>query len=111
MSCPLFTSFHGDLGVATIEFNAFSFLQKKLKAMNYGYSNVRIQVPEGHTVRQLIADMGLDARDVEGVFINGKIHHMDSALRDRDRVAIFPPGTPGPYRLLLGILKKRNSSK
>lgn len=97
--------------MATIVFNAFSFLQKKLKAMNYSCSNARIKVPEGHTVRELIADMGLDTEDVEGVFINGKIHHIDSALRDGDRVAIFPPGTPGPYRLLLGILKKGDSSK
>lgn len=111
MSCPLFNSIHGDLNVVTIEFNAFSFLQKKLKEMNRSYSNVKINVPQGHTVRELIADMGLDTKEVEGVFINGKIHHIDSALGDGDRVAIFPPGTPGPYRLLLGILKKRNSSK
>jgi molybdopterin converting factor small subunit len=78
--------------------------------MNASYSNVSIKVPEGHTVRELIDDMGLDIQDVEGVFINGKIHHIDSVLRDGDRVAIFPPGTPGPYRLLLGIVNKGESS-
>ncbi len=96
--------------MATIDFNAFSFLQKKLKAKNNSYSNVNIKVPEMYTVRKLITAMGLNTEDVEGVFINGKIEPIDFVLRDGDRVAIFPPGTPGPYRLLLGIIKNKSGS-
>lgn len=107
----LFLILFWGVDVPTIVFNAFSFLQKKLKATNFGYSNVSIEVPEGQTVRALIADLGLDVQDVEGVFINGKIQHMDSELCDGDRVAIFPPGTPGPYRLLLGMIKQGDSGK
>lgn len=96
--------------MATIIFNAFSFLQKKLKAKNYEYANAKINIPEGCTVKALITDMGLDTEDVEGVFINGKIKPIDSILCDGDRVALIPPGTPGPYRVLLGIVKKKDGS-
>ncbi len=48
-----------------ILFNAFSFLQKKLKANGYDYSNVNIDVPENHSVIDLIKSMDLDPDGVE----------------------------------------------
>jgi len=93
--------------VATIVFNAFSFLQKKLKEKNSQYSNVNINISQEETVEDIITRMGLKTDDIEAVFINGRIQSFDTILCDKDRVAVFPPGIPGPYRVLLGIVKKK----
>ena len=43
---------------------------------------------------------------IEAVFINGKAYPLGEGLIEPgDRVAFLPPGTPGPYRALLGITK------
>jgi sulfur carrier protein ThiS len=90
-----------------ITFNAFSFLQKKLKQQNRKYANVLLEVPEGATVKDLLKQVGLRTADVEGVFVNGIIRSFEEVIKDDDRVAAVPPGTPGPYRVLLGIAKKK----
>lgn len=108
---PSFAFFKKGVYMATILFNAFSFLQKKLQENNYEYSNVKIDIVEGETVMDIIESMGLEKNDVEGIFVNGKIKPFDALLLDGDRVALFPPGVPGPYRVLLGIIKSRSKLK
>lgn len=95
--------------MGTILFNAFSFLQKKLKEKNIPYSNVTISFKEGQRACDILEGMGITQDDIEGVFINGKVSPADTLLQDGDRIAAFPPGTPGPYRLLLGMVKKGKS--
>jgi len=92
--------------VVTIVFNAFSFLQEKLKAQGLSYVNVSIEIGEGTTIKRLITDMGLDPGDVEAAFINGHAEPLDTSLHSGDRVALVPSGTPGPYRVLLGMVNK-----
>jgi len=95
--------------MATILFNAFSFLQKKLKARNLPCANVTLDIAEATKVEDLIAQMGLSSRDVEAVFVNGSIKTTDTVLKAGDRVALVPPGSPGPYRVLLGMMGKKKS--
>lgn len=90
-----------------ITFNAFSFLQKKLKEKQVNYSNVTMTIKQGMSARDLIFQVKLDPEEVEVVFINGKVASFDTVLQDKDRVALVPPGTPGPYRVLLGFKNKR----
>jgi sulfur carrier protein ThiS len=97
--------------MATILFNAFSFLQKKLKAQNRPYANASIDVADGTTVTDLIADMGLEVQDIEAVFVNGSVTSFDAILHHGARVALVPPGTPGPYRVLLGIIAQQKNSR
>lgn len=87
----------------TITFNAFSFLQKKLKKMNRPFINAEIEISDNETALSLIEKMNLNENDIEGVFINGRIKPKETTLENGDRVAFLPPGTPGPYRVLLGI--------
>ena len=89
-----------------ITFNAFSFLQKKLKALNLPYSEVQMEVEDGITPTTLMENMGLTHDDVEVVFLNGRVGKWDTPLCQGDRVAFIPPGTPGPYRVLLGFKNK-----
>lgn len=86
-----------------ITFNAFSFLQKKLKENQIAFSNVTMTVEKGICAKDLIRQVQLQPADVEVVFINGKVAAFDTILQDNDRVALVPPGTPGPYRVLLGF--------
>ncbi len=89
-----------------ITFNAFSFLQKKLKAKQIEYSNVTMTVTPGSCAKDVIHQVQLTLEDVEVVFINGKVASFDSIIHNKDRVALVPHGTPGPYRVLLGFKNK-----
>ncbi|MBE9580941.1 MAG: MoaD/ThiS family protein, partial [Proteobacteria bacterium] len=82
--------------MATVLFNAFSFLQKELKAQNRPYANASIDVAEGTTVTDLVNDVGLEVEEIEAVFVNGSVTSFDAILHHGDRVALVPPGTPGP---------------
>lgn len=90
-----------------ITFNAFSFLQKKLKRQNIECSDAAMTLSEGSTAKDLICHVNLTTEEVEAIFINGKVAPMDTILSDNDRVALVPPGTPGPYRVLLGFKNKK----
>lgn len=89
-----------------ITFNAFSFLQKKLKEKNIEYTNVSMEIGQEISARDLIRQVKLTPEDVEVVFINGRVAPLKTILNDKDRVALVPPGTPGPYRVLLGFKNK-----
>lgn len=90
-----------------ITFNAFSFLQKKLKAKGIEYSNVTMTLKTGTSPMDLIEQVQLDPEEIEVVFINGKVASFDTIFEDKDRVALVPQGTPGPYRVLLGFKSKQ----
>ena len=92
-----------------ITFNAFSFLQKKLKAKQIEYTNVTMKVDPGTHVKDLIGQVHLTPDDVEVAFVNGKVAPFDTVIQENDRVALIPPGTPGPYRVLLGFKNKKVS--
>jgi sulfur carrier protein ThiS len=93
--------------MATITFNAFSFLQKKLKAKNLEYVNARLSIGAETTARDLMHQMELTEEEVEAVMLNGKVGCLDTILQDQDRVAFVPHGTPGPYRVMLGFKNKQ----
>ena len=55
---------------------------------------------------ELLAMLDIAPDQVEVIFINGKVFHLqDAVINPGDRVALAPPGTPGPYRVLLGFRK------
>jgi len=88
-----------------ITFNAFSFLRENLKKQNIPYINNLMELPDDYTPNALIKDLGYKDAEVEFVFINGKVLPKETVLKDGDRVALVPPGTPGSYRLMLGAKK------
>jgi len=90
-----------------ILFNAFSFLQKKLKEKKIPFSNASMTIAPETSALDLISQVRLGPEEVEAVFINGKVSSFDTILQDNDRVALVPPGMPGPYRVLLGFVNKK----
>ena len=61
--------------------------------------------PEGKSGLELAAEVGLPTEKIEAVFINGLVKQLDAKIYPGDRVAFVPSGTPGPYRVLLGMVK------
>ena len=96
--------------MAIILFNAFSSLQKKLKAQGLPYANVSMHVKDGTTVEELMDEMGICREDVEAAFVNGSVTAFDTILREGDRVAMVLPGTPGPYLVLMGMIQKKKTT-
>ena len=92
-----------------ITLNVFSFLQKKMKQNGHDCYNVSMAIPKGLSVSDLITHLGLVLDDVEGVFVNGTIVKFNTVIENGDRIGLLPPGTPGPYRVMLGIVQ--NSKK
>ncbi len=84
-------------------FKAFSFLQGELKAAGFPSFNECMEIPENQTVEDVIKRLELDIDQVEAAFVNGRVAPFSTILQDKDRLALVPPGTPGPYRVLLGI--------
>lgn len=83
--------------------NAFSFLREKLRAKNIAYLDANLEIKEGINVHQLVEFLGFESSDVEAVFINHTVRPKETLLQENDRVALLPPGTPGSYRLILGL--------
>lgn len=91
-----------------ITFNAFSFLREHLQKQNIPFVNHTMELPENYTPNELINKLKFKDGKVEFVFINGKVHSKDTILKNGDRVALVPPGTPGSYRLILGAKEIKN---
>ena len=89
----------------TITFNAFSSLQKKLKVANIEYSKAVMEIASGLSAKDLLSQIGLSKKEVEAVFINGRITPFDTVIKDGDRVAVVPNFTAEPYRNLQGLKK------
>ena len=65
-----------------------------------------IDVIREENTEDMLKMAGLEENDVEAVLVNGTVRPFHHVLADGDRVAAIPPGTPGPYRMLLGMVKK-----
>ncbi|RDV82354.1 MoaD/ThiS family protein [Ammonifex thiophilus] len=94
----------GVIGLPQIEVRAFSFLYQLFKERGWSQPYL-FKVPEGCTLAKLLEALGIPAEKVEAVLVNGKVRELDYKLQEGDRVGLVPPGTPGPYRVLLGFMK------
>lgn len=88
-----------------IKLKAFSTLRPHLKSRHIGYLGEPFSCPDGSNAAQLIEILGFLPKEVEGVFVNHVVVPKTTQLREGDQVALIPPGTPGSYRLILGIKK------
>ncbi len=59
--------------------------------------------PGGAPARRLATELGLPLDGIEAVFCNHTAYGLDHIIMPGDRVAFVPFGTPGPWRILLGL--------
>jgi sulfur-carrier protein len=50
-----------------------------------------IELPEGSTLRDVVAHLNLPEEEVKITFVNGIIQEMDCGLKSGDEIGIFPP--------------------
>jgi sulfur carrier protein ThiS len=87
----------------TINFSAFSFARLTLRKKGIECVNVDRELRDGMTVQDFINELGFEPGEIEAAFVNGTVLPKSTVIHDGDRVALLPPGTPGSYRLILGI--------
>jgi len=89
----------------TIEVRVFMGLVAIFKERNWSIPML-VTIEKGLTGVELMTLMNIPEQQVEIIFINGKVFlPADAVINPGDRVALVPPGTPGPYRVLLGFKK------
>ncbi|MFO7598532.1 MAG: MoaD/ThiS family protein [Candidatus Desulfacyla sp.] len=54
-----------------------------------------VEIREGATVKELLESVKVPLDGVKVIFINGVHARVDAALRDGDRVGVFPPVAGG----------------
>jgi hypothetical protein len=87
----------------TIELRAFMDLAELFRERNWP-SPLEVDIQGEMTGVQLLALLDIPQEKVEVVFVNGKAFDPPMAVvTGGDRVALVPPGVPGPYRALLGF--------
>jgi len=91
----------------SIELRAFMRLSELFKERGWS-SPLAVDVGDGLAGSELLARLNISEDMVEVIFINGKVFLPKNAvLCPGDRVALVPPGTPGPYRVFLGFVEKK----
>ncbi len=91
--------------MGTIELRFFSSLQPIMKARGYGFP-AHLEIGSSITPHDLLLKLQLSDTQVEAIMVNGKVHDLCAVIMPGDRVALIAPGTPGPYRVMLGIKKQ-----
>ena len=94
-----------DTESGVVNVRMFGFLRSFMKERGLPDSFEDTVPPEGKSGLEVAAALGLPADKIEAVFINGLIKQLDAKIYPGDRVAFVPSGTPGPYRVLLGMVK------
>lgn len=96
----------GEIRVSSmIELRAFMGLADLFRQRNWP-SPLAVGIPGEVTGAELLVMLDIPPEKVEVVFVNGKAFNPSMAvLTGGDRVALVPPGAPGPYRVLLGFRK------
>ena len=89
-----------------LEIRVFGALRKYLDNQGLPYFYRKKIAPGTCTPMEIAGELKLPRNEIEGVFINGKVSDMETLLSPGDRIAFLPYGTPGPYRLFLGIVNK-----
>lgn len=71
----------------------------------YGYANVKLSLPAGSTMRQLLEHFGIPSEERGITFISGQLSAMpglqpdlDHVLQDGDRVGIFDTSSMWPFQ-------------
>ncbi len=88
-----------------IELRAFMDLAALFRERNWP-NPLEVELQGEMTGVQLLVMLDIPPEKVEVVFYNGKaLNPLTAVVTGGDRVALVPPGVPGPYRALLGFKK------
>lgn len=91
----------------SLEIRCFGDLKKIFDQRNWPFP-LTLDLEEQVTAAELAAKLEIPPEKIEIVFVNGTAQPLDCLVKPGDRIAFVPPGTPGPYRVVLGFVQKKN---
>ena len=98
-------------GKNTVEIRIFGNLRRYLEDRGFSSPVEKEVGPKGSTASALAEDLGIPPEKVEAVFCNGHVQNIYDPVHGGDRVALAPYGTPGPYRVFLGMERENRERK
>lgn len=99
------------------ETNGFLFIAVYGSLRKYmekaGHPNtLRRTIPkEGQSPYEIASALSIPAEEIEATFRNGRIINIHDRVFPGDRLALFPYGTPGPYRIFLGMIRENSKRR
>ena len=90
----------------SISIRVFSFLRHYMDAQGFSYAFDKDINPKGKTAYDIAVELHIPPEEIEAVFVNGSVKNIYDSVFPGDRVAFLPYGTPGPYRVFLGMVRE-----
>ena len=90
----------------TLSIAVFGSLRAYMDGQDLPYTLEREVPEEGCSARDVAAGLDLPPDKIEAVFRNGQVINIYDPVFQGDRLAFFPQGTPGPYRVFLGMVRE-----
>ncbi|WP_238492549.1 MoaD/ThiS family protein [Desulfotruncus alcoholivorax] len=97
-------------GGSMVEVRGFSFIKEIFDRRGWPFP-VMFELDGACSALELAEKLELPRDKIEGVFINGHAGPLDRTVCPGDRVAFVPPGTPGPYRVILGLVNPADKAE
>lgn len=92
----------------TIELRGFMQLETLFRNRGWRIPH-QFKLDREVTGPELLVLLDVPQKEAEVIFVNNTAYPMRSAkIHPGDRVAVVPPGVPGPHRLLLGFKNAEN---
>ena len=89
-----------------VTIRVFGFLRSHMDAQGLPYALEKTIPEEGCAAYDIVTRLSLPPEKVEAVFRNGQVINIYDPIFPGDRLALFPYGTPGPYRVFLGMVRE-----
>ena len=90
----------------SISIRIFGFLRRYMDTQGLSYTFDKDIDPKGKTAYDIAVELHIPPEEIEAVFVNGSVKNIYDSIFPGDRVAFLPYGTPGPYRVFLGMAKE-----
>ena len=83
----------------------YSYIKKK-----YGTIPLYLEIEKAITGLELVDKLEISPDEIEVIFVNGFVQALEYSIHPGDRVALLPPGCPGPYRIAFGFYGKNQGN-
>lgn len=90
----------------SISIRIFGFLRHYMDEQGLSYAFDKDIDSKGETAYNIAVELHIPPEEIEAVFVNGSVKNIYDYVSPGDRVAFLPYGTPGPYRVFLGMARE-----
>ena len=90
----------------SVSIRVFGFLRRYMDEQGRSYAFDKDINSKGETAYDIAVELHIPPEEIEAVFVNGSVKNIHDSVFPGDRVAFLPHGTPGPYRVFLGMARE-----